>query len=1139
MKKLMTMLAAAAMAFGLFADGATLTGAKSFAAEALTDNYGPSITLANGWGEYTGTAGTLKITGTEGQDDHVLQMKTGSAALKRNVLSDGTAKAVDGNVYFDTMIDLNGEALTEFPTVDDDAKLAIFAYDNTDDLEGTQTEPWTAFYALAKDGNGTTMLYQISTGVASWNSQHRITVQAYENIMKSGSTENVGFKIFFDGGQTEEMKNAAIIEAAYAFDNDGKVIWTKNEFDEDTYLAGKVQPKFASSKVRKTLFVGLVAGNEGQSLTSMDFQGNAKMANIEINDTGFPFIAPDIQVMTLVQNNVTVTAEPAAALEGDNIVDDCTLTITPDTGKTIITYNYNADEPTVLDGNTLDVTFTPNATLTITAVAPAATVTVDGETYQVATLDEAIEAVNGATEQGKLALEQVVVLAEGEQISFNGVDVILDLNGKTITGAGDGDNETVIYNKGKLTITDTSVGQAGSVVSTAAEDAVAVYNGESGVLAIDAGTFVGAISDVNDPAATTLTGGKYTQADNDEDVLKGFLEEGYQVVADGELYWKVVEVTTVDVTFTVNNASVVKVEQGGEEITPVVDVYTVEPNVDITVTLEAADGYFLDSNPQVVQATDDGEIALTDAKELVATFTDCDGNVTKFSELGYCDNSTTAGAGAIFAWFSSTGGTLKVEKDCDVGIAKMHSSSAFVTAKGEVVIDLNGKTITCTNNYKYAFQLLKDTKVTFRNGTIKSNAGNTALVTFFQNYATTVLEDVTVDADNIPVTLESELATGAAVFAVMNGSVTLQGDTSVVNVHTDAAGNGYLLSIGNHAGDYPSRAFTINTDGTLSGNFRMCGGTVTYVKGTLDTNAKYSYGLAINGNAQGGTVNTRFTASDLVNFPMVATVGKPFDSEKTITVPAGKGGYEVLGSFYVAVDTAETDATAQAKTLTLIKPYALTADKTFSCTVEVSEVKITLDTFKLTTPNLLTDAAFVIPEKKAVKVTGEGPYTYELTDAAQPIDPTKPAEPFDKKDDADARAAEINANKATMITVPAEMTSVKDSYIANVEAKVVPNASTGKYDVIVDVIESQGVKDNLAAADATVAAKLGDVAVDDAEVSIAAIPGLYYSAFEGATVELGDETDRVPATGDSVTIKLDHYEGAGFYQIKVSAAPAE
>ena len=1106
----MTMLAAVGMAFGLFADDATLTGQKSFASETLTDDYSANITLANGWGEYTGTAGTLKITGTEGEDDHVLQMKTGGAALKRNVLSTGDAYAVDGNVYFDTMIDLNGEALTEFPTVDDDAKLAIFAYDNTDDLEGTQTTPWTAFYALAKDGNGTTMLYQIYTGVDITSGQHRITVQAYENIMKSGSTENIGFKIFIDGGEIEGMTDPASIEAAYAFDNDGKVIWT-NVFNQNNYLKGLVQPQFASTAVRKTLFVGLLSSVDGQYLTSMDFQGNAKMANIEINDTGFPFIAPDIQVMTLVKNNVTVTAEPAAALEGDNIVEDCTLTITPDTGKTIITYNYNSEEPTVLDGNTLDVTFTPNATLTITAVAPAATVTVDDETYQVATLDEAIEAVNGAETLGKLVLAQPVVLKAGEQISFSGANVVLDLNGKTIKGVGDGDNETVIYNEGKLTIIDGSDEKTGSVVSSAAGDgAIVVQNGEEATLAIEAGTFVGAIADANEPVATTLKGGKYTQADNEQTTLAGFLPaQGYQVVEDGA-YWKVVEVTSVDFTVTAGANSII-----AEVLVNDVDVTASRPaklNAGDTykVTFAANSGYMFAAGETGIRegTAADAAIAVTgpDAALIVATVTDADDE-----PMG--DYATLAAALTA----ATNGCTVTLQQNATLGKTSLSKS---------ITLDLNNKTLTGAvgASDKYLISINLGYELTVKNGSIvaKTDATQAAFSEIFHVYADLTVENVAIDATGLTGTGYFGDGT-AAVFAVMNGNVQITGSTSVANVN-----KGYLLSVGNHAGagkGYDSRNVTINTTGTLDGDFFFAGGKVTYTAGDI-TGAKFYYGAArADTDDTKVDATTVFAISDLTGFTLTTGVGE------VPTAPAEEAKYLVNGQLYATV--ADAEAVAQDK-IVLFTDYELTVDKEFNNAVAVvAPAKITLGEFALTTKNQLVIADVFTDEN--VKESGEGPYTYkvESAPAPTPIDPTKPEKDFPTQKDAQDRADQLNANGKALITVPADFTGSEATYRGVVAAKAV-DAGDGTYSVIVD-IDPNVVENAQATADNGAAAAITDLTATKA--TITAIPGLYYSVVAGKTLKTMEEGDRVPAKGETVELTLPRGETAEFYQIKVNAAP--
>ena len=663
MKKLMTMIAAVATSFGLFAANPLPTDNSESFAEATP---GTTITLGDEsyWAGEGITAAEAVVE--EAVGGNVLAIKTGSKALSRKLEKDASAYAIVSNVYFDTEINLMGQALEDFPEVPSDAKIAIFAYNNAEEVA---VDPWTALYALASDGKGGKMLYQLSTGIdITEDAPHRITVQAYQNILKD--SENVGFKIFIDGGVTVGMTDPVAIAKAYAFDENGKVVWT-DVFSQNNYLKGKVIPQLNS--VRTTLFVGLVGGGEGQYLTAMDLIGNAKIANIEINEKGFDFIAPDAQLMSLVLNDVTVVADPEEALDADNnILEDCTLTITPATGKTVVKYSYGEGE-TLLTGNTLDVTMVPGTTLTITAYAEPATV-VDAESGEpiegspFTSFAAALDAANSYGSACILALKDNVDAddeAFGGYLTFSG-NVTLDLAGNTITGSGNTDEGTfaVIVNSGTLTIIDSIDG--GAIQPTDAENVAAVINTD-GTLNIEKGIFDGKVVNGGDMVGEIIAiGGNFSKCDGFvvKTDIEAFLPQagGYEV--DGNVvtgYWTVVPAKKIDyVNFTVSyddsKVENVTVTTNGETVADAEGVYTVESNAVVTVAATAKAGYksvtITGDNVDVedgVFTADKAESLITiDAKAIVLTakFVDEDGETELYKNEEVAYNTTPEYKGA-------------------------------------------------------------------------------------------------------------------------------------------------------------------------------------------------------------------------------------------------------------------------------------------------------------------------------------------------------------------------------------------------------------------------------------------------------------------------------------------------------------
>ena len=602
MKKLMTMIAAVATSFGLFAADPLPTDNSESFAEAT-----PGTTITADTTTYWGWNGDADITTAEAVVEeavggNVLAIKTGSKTLSRKLIMAGSSYDVVSNVYFDTKIDLDGQVLEDFPTIPDDAKIAIFAYNNVEDVE---QNPETALYAVAAAGEGEgKWLYKLTADMAQiTNGQRRITVQAYKNILKD--SENAGFKIFIDGGEVGDTTPAVTISAAYAIDETtGKVTDWTNLYDEDDYLKGLVLPQL--NGVRGTLFLGLVPGVEGQALTAMDLIGNAKIANIEINEKGFDFIAPDAQLMSLVLNDVEIvdgTLDPAGAIDADgNILEDCSFTVaSTDSTKSVIKFE---GEGAVQVGNDFTVKMTPNATLTITSYALAANVfdadnqpVLAQDDYPFTDFEEAFTTAAGISgAKIELAKDQDVGLL------MTSADLTIDLNGKTITGVGDVTSflAAIYVGGGALTIVDSSLSQTGKVVGEG-EGVAAVLVEDGAALDIAAGTFDGDVV-MNDGAenAIAATAGSFKQsATMTKAAVEEFIDKTTHEV-DGNVvtgYWTVVPaVPKIDyvnftVTYDPEKVENVTVKTNGEDVVGVTGNYIVESNAVVTITADAADGF--------------------------------------------------------------------------------------------------------------------------------------------------------------------------------------------------------------------------------------------------------------------------------------------------------------------------------------------------------------------------------------------------------------------------------------------------------------------------------------------------------------------------------------------------------------------
>ena len=635
MKKLMTMIAAVAMSFGLFADGATplpTNNSTNFSAATV----GTTITTGND--TFWGWNGDAPITTAEAVveeavgGNNVLAIKTGAKTLSRKLIEDGTSYDVVSNVYFDTKIDLMGQVLEDFPTITDDAKIAIFAYDNINDADETtgkivinqqSKDPWTALYAVAAAGDGSNgkWLYKLNYDIGQiTNGLRRITVQAYKNILK-GNIENAGFKLFIDGGEVAGTTPAVTISEAYAIDETtGKVTNWANLYDVDNYLNGLVIPQL--NGVRDTLFRGLISGPEGQPLTAMDFIGNAKIANIAINESGFDFIAPDANSMGVdAGTGVTV-----GTITGGTLSDD-KKTITVPAGTTpeiTMTVDYPAgsvfkaylDETKVAEANkVLTFNFAKDATLTLSAEAEAAKVfDVDGnpildkDDYGFTDFAKALTAAQGSA-GATLQLTQT----RSEALEIECAGMTLDLAGNTITAEG---SETAVIwvMSGELTITNSVPGQGG-IYATAQEAGIAIANVvESGDEKISAAGVVNIVGNCTidglvqnfyetAPDTPTYEGIEATAGKFSVDPT-AFVAEGYMVDSETDPDWYIVVPApttweaTVDLKVGIGvNVPTAKIDGKGDDVVIGEDgKVTVQADSTLVVTYTLQDGYKTDDD---------------------------------------------------------------------------------------------------------------------------------------------------------------------------------------------------------------------------------------------------------------------------------------------------------------------------------------------------------------------------------------------------------------------------------------------------------------------------------------------------------------------------------------------------------------
>ena len=559
--------------------------------------------------------------------DKVLTLATGSDAASYWVKDKSIPYAMGDNLYFDVSLDLLGQALDEVPTLPSDAKLALFLLDTTE-IDGAPAG--TNLYALAKHPTETaTVLMKLNADVETLTSEGaftRLTVQTYKNVFKSGQTANSAFVVYQNGGATEETVLPVQLDCYYTFKDDGSVNWKSPKSVDGSYLSGVLDATVSGK--RTCLLLSVKSGVDGQSFTALDFTGNAKIKKVEINDSGFGFIAADVKVTTITLKGVSITVDPASAYDATKgtLSASCKITVTKNPGMEILTYtpmgsNYLVDN----EDGTFSYTYAEGNDVSFTAVAACATV--NGQAYE--TIDEVVTALNTLTEAGQsgtLKLSRDIGASDLSDgfLTIGGM-VTLDLAGRKIVAPVNGDGlGTVTCSGGSLTIIDSATG---GCIESEGEGGVAVCSADMSTIRIQSGVFRGRIRDMileaadeeaqgseEEPveggttteagaseevaASITITGGSFSVRPDDRLIAKGYVatqgEDGYWTVAQGE--------APAEVSFTLTISDGAKVSAGieidGESVETVPE--TLKKGQSYKVTFMAANGYQFAGGEQTV-----------------------------------------------------------------------------------------------------------------------------------------------------------------------------------------------------------------------------------------------------------------------------------------------------------------------------------------------------------------------------------------------------------------------------------------------------------------------------------------------------------------------------------------------------------
>lgn len=393
-----------------------------------------------------------------------------------------------------------------------------------------------------------------------------------------------------------------------------------------------------------------------------------------------------------------------------------------------------------------------------------------------------------------------------------------------------------------------------------------------------------------------VNGGTFAVENNAQSVilngyLNGTMDQGQLTIHNG--------------TFTANESGAFIKTMGGSKTTGEIEINGGNITGDIVLndvtdgaTVTVADGVTINGNVQndgltdvtVTGATINGNLTNNGTGSISVTDTKVSGNVSNSqngkmaiigSDVGSYNNAnnnitfidstqkgeeipnTAEGSVAMIgaSTYSSLGEAIKAVQAGDIiHILKDVPDAVGITVPSnkQFTVDFGGHTYilkdpgagspgTETNG----FQLLKDSDITFKNGTIRIAEGTTSISRIIQNYANLTLEDMHFYAENQAGSLDCPLSFN-------NGSITFKGDTDIITPND----NNIAFDVYKFEG-YPS--VTVTFDESYTGTIN---GRIVYDSPDADTHKLY-----IKGNGTFGSIECTSRSNNVAKDGIEVTSG--------------------------------------------------------------------------------------------------------------------------------------------------------------------------------------------------------------------------------------------------------------------------
>lgn len=592
MKKLMTLLSAAAVAFGLQAAD-TGTSFEGMSAGDLDITSSIDELAAGTSGYWVVTNGNEKVSltvtaGTSLDRNDLMTITQYKAAdqerylrinspfgnpVTRKINTDNSVQLIgDDGFYFDSLVKFTAfdeDPMTTAVANDfDDAKIAVWIQEVSENEVVTGTN----LYVRAGYLGGQPQTYDCGELLNAGDWQ-RLTIKAIKNIYKPS--------------------NAAPVPAFVVFIN-GESVGTGYNEDKGIVVAN-LNDKYLKFTTNGAIFPSLAQTGEDsdRSLSSVSFDGQGDVDDIVFTervpnfakDSQYAYVywdPKDVVGLTIGETTLTYDAVTNGNYKISFANSETTVTITPTyaEGKLAGTWTGNAS----IDDTT--VTFTSGQTCTIVAAAAAASF--DGISF--GSLSGAIAAAKSATVADKtLKIFGATTASDNIDLTGAGVRIKIDLNGRAIGGI----------------TSDTGVWVVDSGVGGTVSGEVFVGDGSQ----IDAGTFEAFVLLGED---SEITGGRFNKFENDADVLPA--APGYEFVADGDYLVLVPATPKFDFAVTAgDNSYVSNVSIDNVDVTTDVTngtITVIASNATWSVTFTANDGYEFDGGLTTTNFTGTAEAAV-------------------------------------------------------------------------------------------------------------------------------------------------------------------------------------------------------------------------------------------------------------------------------------------------------------------------------------------------------------------------------------------------------------------------------------------------------------------------------------------------------------------------------------------------